>query len=278
MKETKDDPLKRADTIRDMIESISKISDPIKREIYVRECAKIMEISEEVLFASLAQMNQQQVLKAQQELKKAQKETPMAAVKTPDRIPPIVYLEKDLIKYLILYGAKECTFEDKYLYYDPETGEEKTQEVSQRVKVFEKLFLELQADEIELSTLEFKEIYTFFIDKYQAGLEDISLIINELPVSMAAIIASFQAQEEQIRLHNWSKKGVEVKPKEEDLPYAINGIILNLRKLLIDKKIEELRQEITTLEDEGEDSSWAFQEVMDYNVLKSTISRRLGAT
>ena len=278
MKETKDDPLRRADTIRDMIESISKISDPIKREIYVRECAKIMEISEEVLFASLAQMNQQQVLKAQQELKKAQKETPMAAVKTPDRIPPIVYLEKDLIKYLILYGAKECTFEDKYLYYDPETGEEKTQEVSQRVKVFEKLFLELQADEIELSTLEFKEIYTFFIDKYQAGLEDISLIINELPVSMAAIIASFQAQEEQIRLHNWSKKGVEVKPKEEDLPYAINGIILNLRKLLIDKKIEELRQEITTLEDEGEDSSWAFQEVMDYNVLKSTISRRLGAT
>ena len=278
MKETKDDPLRRADTIRDMIESISKISDPIKREIYVRECAKIMEISEEVLFASLAQMNQQQVLKAQQELKKAQKETPMAAVKTPDKIPPIVYLEKDLIKYLILYGAKECTFEDKYLYYDPETGEEKTQEVSQRVKVFEKLFLELQADEIELSTLEFKEIYTFFIDKYQAGLEDISLIINELPVSMAAIIASFQAQEEQIRLHNWSKKGVEVKPKEEDLPYAINGIILNLRKLLIDKKIEELRQEITTLEDEGEDSSWAFQEVMDYNVLKSTISRRLGAT
>ena len=278
MKETKDDPLRRADTIWDMIESISKISDPIKREIYVRECAKIMEISEEVLFASLAQMNQQQVLKAQQELKKAQKETPMAAVKTPDRIPPIVYLEKDLIKYLILYGAKECTFEDKYLYYDPETGEEKTQEVSQRVKVFEKLFLELQADEIELSTLEFKEIYTFFIEKYQAGLEDISLIINELPVSMAAIIASFQAQEEQIRLHNWSKKGVEVKPKEEDLPYAINGIILNLRKLLIDKKIEELRQEITTLEDEGEDSSWAFQEVMDYNVLKSTISRRLGAT
>ena len=278
MKETKDDPLRRADTIRDMIESISKISDPIKREIYVRECAKIMEISEEVLFASLAQMNQQQVLKAQQELKKAQKETPMAAVKTPDRIPPIVYLEKDLIKYLILYGAKECTFEDKYLYYDPDTGEEKTQEVSQRVKVFEKLFLELQADEIELSTLEFKEIYTFFIDKYQAGLEDISLIINELPVSMTAIIASFQAQEEQIRLHNWSKKGVEVKPKEEDLPYAINGIILNLRKLLIDKKIEELRQEITILEDEGEDSSWAFQEVMDYNILKSTISRRLGAT
>jgi DNA primase len=277
IQEAQEDPMKRADTIRSMIESISKISDPIKREIYVRECAKIMEISEEVLFASLAQMNQQQLLKAEQELKKTKKEAPMAVVKAPERLSPIVYLEKDLIKYLLLYGPKECVFEDKFLYYDPDTGEEKVQEITQKVKVFEKLFLELQADEIELSTAEFKEIYTFFIDKYQHGLEDISTIINELPVSMASIIATFQAQEEEIRLHNWREKGVEVKPKEADLSYAINGIVLNLRKILIDKKIEELRAEIIQLEAEEGDPSWAIQEVMEYNVLKNTISRRLGS-
>jgi putative DNA primase len=278
IEEAQDDPMKRADTIRSMIESISKISDPIKREIYVRECAKIMEISEEVLFASLAQMNQQQLLKAQQEMKRAQKETPMAAVKTPERLPPIAYLEKDLIKYLLLYGPKECVFEDKFIYYDPETGEEKVQEISQKAKVYEKLFLELQADEIELSTAEFKEIYTFFIDKYQHGLEDISTIINELPVSMASIIATFQAQQEEIRLHSWSDKGVEVKqPKEADLSYAINGIILNLRKILINKKIEELRAEIIQLEAEKGDPTWAIQEIMEYNVLRNTISRRLGS-
>ncbi len=278
IEEAQDDPMKRADTIRSMIESISKISDPIKREIYVRECAKIMEISEEVLFASLAQMNQQQLLKAQQEVKRAQKETPMAAVKTPERLPRIFHLEKDLIKYLLLYGPKECVFEDKFIYYDPETGEEKVQEISQKAKVYEKLFLELQADEIELSTAEFKEIYTFFIDKYQHGLEDISTIINELPVSMATIIATFQAQEEEIRLHSWSDKGVEVKqPKEADLSYAINGIVLSLRKILINKKIEELRAEIIQLETEKGDPTWAIQELMEYNVLKDTISRRLGS-
>ena len=277
IEEAQDDPMKRADTIRSMIESISKISDPIKREIYVRECAKIMEISEEVLFASLAQMNQQQLLKAQQEVKRAQKETPMAAVKTPERMPRIFHLEKELIKYLLLYGPKECVFEDKFIYYDPETGEEKVQEISQKAKVYEKLFLELQADEIELSTAEFKEIYTFFIDKYQHGLEDISTIINELPVSMASIIATFQAQEEEIRLHSWSDKGVEVKSKEADPSYAINGIVLNLRKILIDKKIEELRAEIIQLEDEKGDPTWAIQEIMEYNVLRNTISRRLGS-
>ena len=68
-----------------------------------------------------------------------------------------------------------------------------------------------------------------------------------------------------------------MKPKEADLSYAINGIVLNLRKILIDKKIEELRAEIIQLEAEEGDPSWAIQEVMEYNVLKNTISRRLGS-
>ena len=68
---------------------------------------------------------------------------------------------------------------------------------------------------------------------------------------------------------------MEVKPKEADLSYAINGIVLNLRKMLIDRKIEELRSEIAQLESQDGDPSWAIQEVMEYNILKNTISRRL---
>ena len=55
MKEAADDPVKKAATIKDMVESISKIPDAIQREVYVQSCASIMEISEEVLFSALAQ-------------------------------------------------------------------------------------------------------------------------------------------------------------------------------------------------------------------------------
>ena len=57
MEEANNDPIAKADLIRDMITSISKISDQIKQELYIRECARIMDISEEVLFSTLAQMN-----------------------------------------------------------------------------------------------------------------------------------------------------------------------------------------------------------------------------
>ncbi len=56
MQEAQNDPIKKAETIRDMVESISKIPDLIKREVYVRECASIMDISEQVLFSTLAQI------------------------------------------------------------------------------------------------------------------------------------------------------------------------------------------------------------------------------
>ena len=49
MNEANNDPIKKADLIRDMVVSISKIPDRIKREVYIQECARIMDISEQVL-------------------------------------------------------------------------------------------------------------------------------------------------------------------------------------------------------------------------------------
>ena len=277
IKEANNDPLKRADTIQNMIESISKISDNIKKEIYIRECAQIMDISEQVLFASLSQISQQQLLKADKELQRSKKEPKPLSVIVPQEINPILTLEKELIRYLLLYGLEECTFEEKFLFFDKETGEEKTQIFSQKMKVFEKLFLELQADEIELSTPEFRDFYTFFIKKFQEGLQDTSSIINEIPLEIANQVASFQAQEESLHLDKWfSKKGVVVKSKIEELPYTITGIILNLRKRLIDNKIKTLKEEISILENEDKDPSSIFLEVIEYNILKNTIVKRLG--
>ena len=56
MEQTANDPIAKADLIRNMVISISKISDQIKQELYIRECARIMDISEHVLFSTLAQI------------------------------------------------------------------------------------------------------------------------------------------------------------------------------------------------------------------------------
>ena len=55
LKEAANDPVKKATTIREIVQSISKIPDAIKQEIYIRECSSKMEVSEVILFNTLAQ-------------------------------------------------------------------------------------------------------------------------------------------------------------------------------------------------------------------------------
>ena len=73
VKEAANDPIKRADTIRDIVNSISKIPDRIQKEVYIQECAKIMQISEEVLYNTLAQIDKKGVTDASKKIKQEQK-------------------------------------------------------------------------------------------------------------------------------------------------------------------------------------------------------------
>ncbi len=73
MKEAKNDPIKKADLIRDMVVSISKIPDRIQREVYTQECARIMDISEQVLVSTLAQLIQKDLTEANKKQKQEQK-------------------------------------------------------------------------------------------------------------------------------------------------------------------------------------------------------------
>ncbi len=49
LSETAGDPIKRAGLIKDIVSSIARIPDPIKRSVYLRQCAALLEVSEQVL-------------------------------------------------------------------------------------------------------------------------------------------------------------------------------------------------------------------------------------
>ena len=276
--ESKNDPLKRAQTIRDMIGSISKIPDAIKREVYIRECASIMNISEEVLFTSLAQIGKQQIQQADRDFKKQNKNIQPYKNQTLIEVNPLVFLEKDLIKHLLLYGAKECIFEDIRLFYD-EKGEEETKVFQQKLKVFEKFFLELQTDEIELSTPNFKNIFKLILDKYKENENfNINRYINEMPIELAQEVAVILAEDDKLQLHQWKeKKEIITKNKDADVSIAVNAIILRMRKLFVTNKIKLLQKELEEGVQNNVDfnSQGIIKEIMDYLSLQKLLNKRL---
>lgn len=276
MQEAQNDPIKKAETIRDMVESISKIPDLIKREVYVRECATIMDISEQVLFSTLAQILKKDFYEGQ---KVERKQSTMQVVQTPEEtqkrtINRLEVLEHDLIKILLSKGNEDCVFTDTILV-EEENGDLKEKQVQQTLKVYEKVFLELQEDEIEFANPDFKQIYDQLMTMFQEDASyDVSRLANELPVELSVKVSDLEMEDEFRHLDNWLKRDIVAKEKDRDLNRIISDIILNIRLLLIMHLINNLAEKTRT-EITDEERKSIMEEVIGYNQLKTILGKRL---
>ena len=276
MQEAQNDPIKKAETIRDMVESISKIPDLIKREVYVRECATIMDISEQVLFSTLAQILKKDFYEGQKVERK--QKAAMQVVQTPEEaqkrtINRLEVLEYDLIKNLLLYGNRECIFTDTILV-EEEDGTLKEQQIQQTLKVYEKIFLELQEDEIELANPDFKQIYELLMGKLSENPNyDVNRIANELPIELSEKVSGMLLDDENNQLHDWSKRDIIPKAKDAHLETIVGDIILNIRSLLVHHLIQSLTQQMA--QSNEEEKKELLENVMNYIQLQKLLAKRL---
>ena len=276
MQEAQNDPIKKAETIRDMVESISKIPDLIKREVYVRECATIMDISEQVLFSTLAQILKKDFYEGQKVERK--QKAAMQVVQTPEEaqkrtVNRLEVLEYDLIKNLLLYGNRECIFTDTILV-EEEDGTLKEQQIQQTLKVYEKIFLELQEDEIELANPDFKQIYELLMGKLSENPNyDVNRIANELPIELSEKVSGMLLDDENNQLHDWSKRDIVPKAKDAHLETIVGDIILNIRSLLVHHLIHSLTQQMAQANEE--EKKELLENVMNYIQLQKLLAKRL---
>ena len=271
--EGKNDPIRKAETIREIVESIHKIPDPIKQEIYIQNSAEIMQISEDALFSALAQINQKNKLKGAKRFVPNEsfalvKKTTQASAKV-DRV---FELERQIISILLTYGNQKLDFKEPISTTNKE-GEliEETHQMS--AKVYEKIFLDLQQDEIELSHEAFKKIFYKLIEFYQSEQGDLNLekIMQTDDLNQNEIITDLVMKEEQHQLHDWEKRNVFVKVKGSEVVRLVSETILSMRRHLIDQKITELQLETKDQDDNQE----TLREIQMYQSLKNIISNRL---
>jgi len=272
MEEAQNDPVAKANLIRDMVSSISKVTDSIQREIYVRECSRIMDISEEVLFSTLAQMGK----KAQNDANKSynQKQKAFEVVKStaaPIKVDIQYELEQKIIEILLLYGSRKEAFEDLILK-ENEKGALDLEPVIHEVKVFEKIFLDLQEDEMQFTNENFKTLYYTIIDSLNQS-EDfvIESFVNHLDPVLASDVTDILMNEERYSLHNWEKNNIFPKQKEVSIAQLVSETILTLRCYLIDRKVDEIKLDT---QDEV-DHRALLEDVLNYSNLKMLLSRKL---
>ena len=272
-RESENDPIKRADTVRDIVNSISKIPDRIKREIYIQECARMMGVSEEVLFNTLAQISKQQQKSPRSRPETAQKAFQVVKEEQTEPKTNLQYeLERKIIEMLLLYGDQEQEFEDLILK-ENEEGELVLEPENFGAKVYEKIYLDLQDDEIELTHEDFRVLYyrlmealnendTFSVPDFMAKLDQHSI----------AEVSSILMEDEKYILHHWERKDIYPKDKDHTIAQLVSETILTLRCYLIKKRILELQK---NTEEPSGDHRETLEEIVDYLKLNKLLNKKL---
>ena len=277
MVEANNDPIKKADLIRDMVVSISKIPDRIKREIYIQECSKIMDISEQVLVNTLAQLLQKDIAEAGKRQKQEQKAFEIVKNEPSiqhEKVNVVYELEKKIIEILLMYGSQVAEFED-FILKTNEAGAIIEEKETITVKVHQRIYLSLQEDEVELANPVFKSIYNDLILFYnQDDSLNVDQYVMQLSEEHSKIVTDILMLEEKESLHNWETKHIYVKSKHQNVSQYVSETIISLREYLINKLILDLMQDYNS-EDENNLEELK-STINDYNKLKVSLTNKIG--
>ncbi len=256
----------KAQVINDIISSIAKIPDKIKQEIYIKQCSEMLEINENTLFNALSQLTQISNVNKNVTQQQSQKVEP-------EKTTQIFKLEKKIIEILILYGNSKITFDEIKMLKDY-NGDIVYKPEKVESFVHEKIFLDLQSDEIEFANDDFKILYNKLINEFQKKQNfDPKLFINSLPQNLSELVTSILIEDEIYQLHNWKSKNVIVKGKDRSISQLVTETILTLRTLLINKKVQDLSK-LNDSSDENFNKD-TLEEIVNYYQLKSLLSKKL---
>ncbi|MDH5368277.1 MAG: DNA primase, partial [Cyclobacteriaceae bacterium] len=249
-KEASDDPIKKAETIKDIIQSISIIPDPVKRSVYLKETSDLLGIEESVL---LAEQNKILIRKRKEKSKKAERETEDQLLQLDDtgvkkvdvtgisKDEIIALQEKETIRLLYTYGNDE--FEEEGHIYD---------------------FILSELEEIDFKTPIYKEMLQLFKTQLEEGnVINAEYLIRNAPQHIKNEAVDM-ISEKYLLSKDWEDKFEIIVPDEKvNLDKVVEGNILRLKFRLVQQMIDEKREEII-----HSNKNASYDEIQEQEVLK----------
>ncbi len=208
LEEAGEDPLKKANMINEIADTVADIPDAIKRQVYVDTVARRFEIESDII--------QERVRKTREKMRQEEsrgrrdperrEEAPVAAApRETEPVPRAVQTEEGILKpseqellgFILRYGRTPLQFETDSEFYDPEG--------SQTVADF--IDAALSGDDIKFSNKAYEATYNAYFALYDRGLDQDAIVLNLLngeDRSVAAVAADLSSEKYELTVHNFS--------------------------------------------------------------------------
>ena len=275
LKDAEGDPIRKAALIGDMVQSIAQIPDAIQRSVFIKECARIMDIDEQILISEVARKRltssgdretdeflRRQTVQRQRET--AQHE--VEYVRHVEAGSSFEALEREIVKYLLKFG--HCSFDFK-------EGREMVP-----CNVAEVIFGELSDDNITFRNPVYAKIMATYRAQWEQtgpGVEvPVRLFLNHVdPEVCNTAVDILTADDNYVASELWRRKEVHVESEAEMLAVGVPKAVTLYKSKVIDSLIKELNARLAddTLSDAGLEE--VLRRLDGYNRVKVQIAHKL---
>lgn len=222
------DPIRKAEAIREIITSISLIPDPIKRTVYIQETANLLKIQETVLFTELNKI----IITERQKKAEPRREEPREPVPDVEAGPPVEGVnaeelqEREMVRLLLNYADS--------------TLEEDVDLLTFFISEFE---------DIEFLNESYAYIYNTFLQYRNEGkLIDSGYFLQHAPENIRSLVAELTLRKYYASPHWSSKYHIIFSDEKEIIHEHAHQNVLRKKYRYIQRLIEENKEKLKDAE------------------------------
>ncbi|HEX2970470.1 MAG TPA: DNA primase [Bacteroidales bacterium] len=263
------DPVKRAELIHDVVNSIAVIPDPITRTIYIKECSTYLEVAEPVIYNEVNKLLRKKSFQERNQYPKIEDlPVPPPVIQRPVQIESASwYAEKEIIRLLLRFGSSE--FEKRV---NPSDGNPES------LTVADHIVYEINSDSLTFENKICAGIFSDFSFNSEQGLVtgDQHFIKHEDP-AVSGFAAELLTDTYELSAI-WKAKQTFVETEQEKFRYLVADSVLKFKG----EKIKSLRSDIikqmeeAVKENDQEKIGRLQKRVSSLNEALRTISKQLG--
>lgn len=272
LQEVANDPVRKAGLIREVVETIAKIPDPITRSEYIKQSSALMNVGEQLLIAEMNKMRRAQLSKtvppndAEELLPDILQSHKKETILSDDDEQ-----EKYIIKLLLNYGNLDLRFSETINAPDQPSGKK---EIIVEIKVSKYIVSEITQDDVVFENKvynNFLETYTRYADNNE--IIDLQIFHNSQDPEISALSVDLLSKKYLIS-ENWEQMHrILVQEEGANLQDDVEKAILYLKQKKVLKMIEDNRTKILDAQISGEDYSPLMLEHIRLEKLKIEISK-----
>ena len=269
LKDAENDPIKRGQVIRDIVETISVIPDSIFRITYVKECSRLLDMPEQTLTNELNKILRAKLRKSLgqegENLPEPDTTTQKQEETIEAQLPAGYYQERELVKLLLMYGQE--------LIVD-QREDENGKTVYEQVSVAQLIIDDLKLDGFLFTDPVNRKIFNLFDQALDEGrIPDDQFFVSNEDDAISLLAADLLSS--PYRLDDWARHQIYVKREEDTLRSTVLSTIFRYKDLMIDERRKAVEEELKTTTD-PDDTLILLKRKKDLDELRKQINHQLG--